>query len=136
MKYIIDNNNLDTELPTIPEVSVEFDESFLLWKLKKGQLMDNIHKEMKFLKDIDKKINNNGISAFIRDHKSISDNAKQQILSILKNEISNYNYNDINIIINELNNILNDNEKFDSDKIKFNNINNKFNNFLSKKGIQ
>lgn len=134
MKYIIDNNNLDTELPTIPEVSVEFDESFLLWKLKKGQLIDDIHREMQFLKDIDQKINNNEISVFIKDHKSISDNAKNEILSILKNEISNYNFNDINSLIDELNDILNDNKKFDSDKIKFNNINNKFNDFLSKKG--
>lgn len=134
MKYIIDNNNLDTELPTIPEVSVEFDESFLLWKLKKGQLIDDIHREMQFLKDIDQKINNNEISVFIKDHKSISDNAKNEILSILKNEISNYHFNDINSLIDELNDILNDNKKFDSDKIKFNNINNKFNDFLSKKG--
>lgn len=134
MKYIIDNNNLNTELPTIPEVSIEFDESFLLWRLKKGKLIDDIHREMQFLKDIDQKINNNEISVFIKDHKSISDNAKNEILSILKNEISNYNFNDINSLIDELNDILNDNKKFDSDKIKFNNINNKFNDFLSKKG--
>jgi len=128
MKYIIDNNTGETPLPTLPEVSVEFDESFLLNKLKKGQLIDKIHKEMKLFKDIDRQIKNNNLFMSIGNNNFISEDAKQKILSILKEEFYKNKSNDRVNVINKLDSIFNDSKQFEQDKIEFKKIENELNN--------
>lgn len=140
MKYILDeessNNEEPQSTPNIQPISINFEDSILLQKLKKGQLIDKIHKEMKSFKDIERQIKNDNLFISIGNNNFISEDTKQKILSILKEEFYKNKSNDKVNMINKLDSMFNNSNNFEKDKIEFNKIENKFNNLSNDKEVK
>lgn len=140
MKYILDeessNNEEPQSTPNIQPISINFEDSILLQKLKKGQLIDKIHKEIKSFKDIERQIKNDNLFISIGNNNFISEDTKRKILSILKEEFYKNKSNDKVNMINKLDSMFNNSNNFEKDKIEFNKIENEFNNLSNHKEVK
>lgn len=140
MKYILDeessNNEEPQSTPNIQPISINFEDSILLQKLKKGQLIDKIHKEIKSFKDIERQIKNDNLFISIGNNNFISEDTKRKILSILKEEFYKNKSNDKVNMINKLDSMFNNSNIFERDKTELEKIEKEFNNLSNNKEVK